>query len=99
MVKTKKQSVAESKARLRVRRDTVRKAIKDVQFHVERTDKGTLIITFDMSPESHAVLSAYAEAQGIDLDTLMQDAQKEALVKRLAHMPELKRSWWSVLNG
>jgi hypothetical protein len=83
---------------MRQRRDWVQGIAEDVKVIVERTDRGTLIITFDMSPETEAELTAYAESQLIDLDTLLRDVQNEALVKRTGKAPEFLRSWRKTLN-
>ena len=70
---------------LRNRHKAMREAIKavgeDLVIKVTKNERGNMVITWDMSPETEAALTAAAEAQDCDLDELLQDAQQMALVK------------------
>ena len=55
--------------------------INDVQVLVSRAENGNLIITFDMSPETEAVLELYCQNKGFTLDDYQQDLIAEVMAK------------------
>ena len=55
--------------------------INDVKVLVTRTPTGNLVITFDMSPETEAVLELYCQNKGFTLDDYQQDLIAEVMAK------------------
>ena len=68
--------------------------IDDVKILINRTPTGNLTITFDMSPETKAVLELYCQSKGFTLDDYQQDIIAEVMAKHGAQ-GELVRSWES----
>ena len=55
--------------------------INDVKVLVTRNKAGNLIITFDMSPETEAVLELYCQNKGFTLGDYQQDLVAEVMAK------------------
>ena len=68
--------------------------IDDVKILINRTPTGNLIIAFNMSPETKAVLELYCQSKGFTLDDYQQDLVAEVMAKHGAH-GELVNSWES----
>ena len=66
--------------------------IEDVKVLVTRNKAKNLVITFDMSPETKAVLEMYCRMKGFTLDDYQQDLIAEVMAKHGAK-GELVNQW------